>query len=160
MKIEIGKIIKTVGLKGEFKVYPYTDEPELRFEKGNSIEFNGSSFKITKSRLQKGCPIIQVESITTIDDAMKLIGSIITIDSEDLPHDDGYYAYQLKGFFAVYNDENIGKIIDFQSYGAQTNARIDLGNGKTILVPFIHPFVEHIDEENQSITFINLEGLL
>lgn len=160
MKIEIGKIIKTVGLKGEFKVYPYTDEPELRFEKGNSIEFNGSTYKIIKSRLQKGCPVIQVESINSIDDAMKLIGLIISIDSNDLPQDEGYYAYQLKGFSAYYNDKCIGTVVDFQSYGAQTNARIDLGNAKSILVPFIEPFIECIDEENQSITFVKLDGLL
>ena len=36
-QIKIGVLVNTHGLKGEVKVKPMTDFPDIRFQKGNTI---------------------------------------------------------------------------------------------------------------------------
>lgn len=160
MNLEIGKIIKTVGLKGEMKVYPITVEIEQRFSKGCEILINNTKHMIISYRDQKGCPIIKVNDITSIDQAEILIGQMIYVDSNDLPENDGFYGYELKQFSVIYNKSVVGRVKGFESFGAQVNMRLEKNDGKSVLIPFIEPFIVEIDEANQQIVMKNLEGLL
>lgn len=160
MNLEIGKIIKTVGLKGEMKVYPITVEIEQRFSKGCEILINNRKHTIISYRDQKGCPIIKVNDIASIDQAETLIGQMIYVDSNDLPENDGFYGYELKQFSVIYNESVVGRVKGFESFGAQVNMRLEKNDGKSVLIPFIEPFIVEIDEANQQIIMKNLEGLL
>ena len=44
-KIKLGQIVTAVGIKGEVKVYPYTDIPE-RFEEIDSLMIESKTAKI------------------------------------------------------------------------------------------------------------------
>ena len=160
MNLEIGKIIKTVGLKGEMKIYPITTELEQRFKVGKRVFIGNMCYQIKSFRMQKGCPIIKLSSIDTIELAQPLIGSVLTVDVKDLPEIDGHYGYELKHYDVIYGDQLVGKVKGFESFGAQVNMRLDLLNGKSVLIPFIDPFSENIDDQVQCIVMKNLAGLL
>ena len=51
-RIKVGKITTAVGIKGEVKVYPYTDDPE-RFEELESVYAGDDVMYIDKVRYQK-----------------------------------------------------------------------------------------------------------
>lgn len=161
MNIEVGKIIKTVGLKGEMKIYPLSDDYLLRFKKGEKLLINGKQHTIISFRLNKQCPVIKVSDIESIDQVEPLIGTIITIDSSWLPPlgENEYYGYQLKGFKVKYNDKVIGTVIGFETY-QQLNVRIQLDDGTTMLLPYFGAFKQSVDVERQEIVMANLEGLL
>lgn len=53
--IQVAKIINTHGLKGECKLYLYTDDPGHRFEKGRILYLNEKTpLKVVRFRMQKG----------------------------------------------------------------------------------------------------------
>ena len=159
MVIPIGKVVKTVGLKGEIKIYPYTQNGKQRFAKGQIIEINGVKYTIASMRLQGICPIIKLFGLTTIEMVEPLINMEITIDSTQLPPIEGHYGYQLKGYRVIFNGLTIGTLVDFEQYGPQLNARIQQED-HTFLVPFNRPFIETIDDVNSTIIMKGLDGLL
>ena len=71
-KLRIGKIVNTHGLKGEVKVYPYTDYPE-RFKEIQYLYMENSDEKISVEnvKISKNMVILKLSSILTIDDAEK-----------------------------------------------------------------------------------------
>ncbi len=48
-KIKLGKITAPVGIKGEVRVYPYTDIPE-RFSQIDELEIDGKYVEIENAR--------------------------------------------------------------------------------------------------------------
>ena len=57
-RIKVGKITTAVGIKGEVKVYPYTDDPE-RFEELESVYAGDDVMYIVKVRYQKNLVILK-----------------------------------------------------------------------------------------------------
>ena len=159
MVIPIGKVVKTVGLKGEIKIYPYTENTKERFANNQKITINDHGYTIESLRFQGICPIIRLKDNPRIENVEPLVNGIVTIDSNDLPKIDGYYGYQLKGYTVVFNGQTIGKLIDFEQYGPQLNARIQHEN-QSLLVPFNPQFVETINDATTTIIMKGLDGLL
>ena len=63
-KLRIGKIVNTHGLKGEVKVYPYTDYPE-RFKEIQYLYMENSDEKISVEnvKISKNMVILKLSSI-------------------------------------------------------------------------------------------------
>lgn len=57
-RIKVGKIVSAVGIKGEVKVYPYTDYPE-RFEELEGVYADGEWLEIDRVRYQKNMAVIK-----------------------------------------------------------------------------------------------------
>ena len=51
-RIKVGKIVSAVGIKGEVKVYPYTDYPQ-RFEELDCVYAGDEKLQIEKVRYQR-----------------------------------------------------------------------------------------------------------
>ena len=60
-RIKVGKIVSAVGIKGEVKVYPYTDYPQ-RFEELDCVYAGDEKLQIEKVRYQKNVVIRKLES--------------------------------------------------------------------------------------------------
>ena len=71
--IEIGKIVSSVGLKGQIKVYHYTDYKE-RFEELGEITVDGDVYKIDAVRYAKRQPVLSLHGIDSREKADKLRG--------------------------------------------------------------------------------------
>ena len=83
-KLRIGKIVNTHGLKGEVKVYPYTDYPE-RFKEIQYLYMENSDEKISVEnvKISKNMVILKLSSILTIDDAEKNRNNYLFIDRDN-----------------------------------------------------------------------------
>lgn len=172
--IAIGKIVKTVGIKGNLKVISLTDFPE-RFEKLEKIflydersgEFHTNktsgdvNFQIEDCIQLKDFLKIKIKDFDDLDKSKSLVGMIIMLrESDRVKLEDGqYYFYELVGLEMFDKNVLIGKVVSLQNYGSGDLFNVKHGN-KEILIPFKKEFVKNIDIENKRIDVDLIEGFL
>ena len=82
--LEAGKIVTTHGIRGEVKIMPYTDYPELLCEFDRL--FIGKEHKeiiIERSRVFKDMVIAKIEGTDSPEDAAKLRNKILFMHRDD-----------------------------------------------------------------------------
>ncbi len=150
-KIKIGKIVNAVALRGEVKVYHYSDYKE-RFEELDEIliERKGkfTAYEIENVRYQKNTAILKLKGVDDRNAAEALKESDIYITEENLRElpEDTFYVKDLIGC-RVINEENgdeIGRIKDVLQNSAQDIYQITLKNGKEALIPVVGEFVREV----------------
>lgn len=161
--IRIAKIINTRGLKGECKLNLYTDQPEVRFSKGNTLYLEEKTpLTVVKYSEYKGFGYVFFEEITSIEQAETLKNQTLYLPEDqlgDLEDEDEFYYSQLNGC-TVYNQnhENIGQVVDILETGANLVLRVQEGD-KTYLLPFVKAHVKAVDTENKTIEIEEMAGL-
>ena len=103
-KIHVGKIVNAVALKGEVKVYTYSN-PE-RYEEIKEIYVENKPHKIEKVRFQGNTVILKLSGIDDRNAAEACKGKEIYIAESELPAlpEDTYYIRDLIGMDVVTED--------------------------------------------------------
>ncbi|MCL2854725.1 MAG: ribosome maturation factor RimM [Defluviitaleaceae bacterium] len=164
---QIGKIVNTVGIKGEIKVFPTTDDPK-RFDLLDKIDVidqkgNQKVWVVDKVRHQKNVVILKLSGVDDMDTAAGLRGHSIIIDRKNaLPlEDDQYYISDLIGLSVDTEDGcNLGIIADVLQTGANDVYVVRPENGKDVLIPAIKQCVLNVDVVGGFVTVRLLEGLM
>ena len=120
-KIKIGKIVNTVGLKGEVKVYNYSDSIEI-YETIESIYVEDRLTVIENVRAQKNMVILKLEGADNRNAAEALRGKELYITEDDLPElpEGQYYVRDLIGMSVTEEDGNLlGHVTDVLQNTAQ-----------------------------------------
>jgi len=157
--------LKTVGLKGELKIKPLTDNPD-RYAPGKKIWVRtpkgSEDFIIAAVRETKGVFVVSLEGVTDIDRAEQLRGlDVFVPESEVPPLPEGeYYHYQILGL-PVYNYKGIllGKVADIFTAGVK-DVYVVKGQGKEYMIPVNDDTVDEIDVEGGRITLKRMKGYL
>lgn len=104
-KIKIGKIVNAVGLKGEVKVYNYSDSVDI-YETTDSVYIGDKLVKIENVRTQKNVVILKLAGISDRNGAEAAKGNELYITEADLPElpDGQYYVRDLIGMDVKEND--------------------------------------------------------
>lgn len=163
-RLEIGKIVNTHGLKGEIKVIPWTNTPEV-FEDIEYIYVKGreeAKFDISNIKYQKNNIILRLKGINDISEAEKLKNSIITADREQLGElEEGeYYITDLIDCTVEAEDGSIyGLVKDVINTGSSDIYVVKRDEMKDLLIPVIDDVVLNIDIEAKRITVRLMEGL-
>lgn len=160
--LEAGKIVNTHGIRGEVKIMPYCDSPELlcefdRLFMGKSLE----EVYIERSRVQKNMIICKIEGVDTPEEAEKLRNKMLYMHRDDLELDkDTYFIQDLIGMTVKNADtgEIYGIIDDVFQTGANDVYSIKNGD-KSYLVPAIADVVITTDIDSGIMTIRPLEGL-
>lgn len=160
--LEAGKIVNTHGIRGEVKIMPYTDVPELlcEFER-LFIGKDKAEIIIERSRVAKNMVIAKLEGVDTPEQAEKLRNKLLYMHRDDLELDDNtYFIQDLIGIEVKDADTGFvyGKITDVMQTGANDVYVIE-GNGREYLVPAIADVVISTDIDANSMTIRALEGL-
>ena len=148
-KIKIGKIVNTVGLKGEVKVYNYSDSIEI-YETIESIYVEDRLTVIENVRAQKNMVILKLEGADDRNAAEALRGKELYITEDDLPElpEGQYYVRDLIGMSVTEEDGNLlGHVTDVLQNTAQDIFEVESENGKKLLIPKVDQFVLDIDAE-------------
>lgn len=160
--LEAGKIVNTHGIRGEVKIMPYCDSPELLCEFDRL--FMGKSLKeiyIERSRVQKNMIICKIEGVDTPEDAEKLRNKMLYMHRDDLELDENtYFIQDLIGMTVKNADtgEIYGTIDDVFQTGANDVYSIKNGD-KSYLIPAIADVVITTDIDSGIMTIRLLEGL-
>jgi 16S rRNA processing protein RimM len=165
----VGKIVNTHGIRGEVKVISSTDFPDERYAKGNTLYiFSPTSsepveVKITSHRVHKNFDMLAFEGYSNVNDVEKFKGSVLKISEDQLTdlEEGEFYYHEIIGCIVFSEEgEEIGKIKEIISTGANDVWVIARKGEKDGLIPYIEDVVKDIDIENKKITIHIMEGLL
>lgn len=160
--LEAGKIVTTHGIRGEVKVIPYTDTPELLCEFDRLfIGKNRDEINVIRARVFKNTVIMKLEGIDTPEDAEKLRNKLLYMHRDDLElDDDTYFIQDLIGLEVSDADSGkvYGKIADVMQTGAN-DVYVIKGDDREYLVPAIADVVVSTDIDVGTMTIRPLEGL-
>ena len=82
-RIKVGKITSPVGIKGEVKVYLYTDYFE-RFEEFEELQADGDIVRIEKVRYKNEMVVLKFEGIDDRNAAETMRDKFLTIGKDEL----------------------------------------------------------------------------
>ena len=172
-KIKIGKIVNAVGLKGEVKVYNYSDSEEV-YERTPEIYAGDRLLKVQNVRMQKNMVILKLSGIDDRNAAEAAKGTELFITEADLPElpEGQFYIRDLIGmeveeqggsFHGVVTDvlQNTAQDIirKVSEQYAEDIFEVKRDDGKTVLIPKVDAFVQKIDGKERLITVTLIEGL-
>ena len=158
--LEAGKIVNTHGIKGEVKIMPYTDVPELLCE-FDRLFLNKQEIFIERSRVAKNMVIAKFEGVDTPEQAEKLRNKILYMHRDDLElDDDTYFIQDLIGIEVKDVETGViyGKITDVMQTGAN-DVYVIKGADREYLIPAIADVVVSTDIDNNIMTIKVLDGL-
>ncbi|MFV0516331.1 MAG: ribosome maturation factor RimM [Aminipila sp.] len=161
-KIKIGQIVNVVALKGEVKVYNYSDYKE-RFEELEYIYIEKTKTKIEKVRYMKEMVILKLEGVEDRSKAEALKGKNIFIGVDQLRElpEDTFYIKDLIGLdIKNQDDQVVGKLKDVIQNSAQDLYEIELDNKKTTLIPGVAEFILDINIKDKYIKIKFIDGIL
>ncbi|QJD83411.1 ribosome maturation factor RimM [Cohnella herbarum] len=167
--LNIGKIVNTHGIKGELKIYPQTDFPEVRFKVGNKLKMfppdSGSpvEIEIVAAREQKTMYVVKIKGYDNINQVEKFKGWELKVtDDERVPLPEGeYYFRDIVGCEVVSDEgETLGTVTDILSPGANDVWVVKMAKGKELLLPVIDDVVLDVDVTARKIKVHLMEGLL
>ena len=161
--LEIGKIVNVHGLRGDVKVVPWCDEPEVLCE--FDTLYLGKAQKpvnVTAARLQKGNVLLHLEGVDTVEAAEQLRNQVLYMDRDEVELEEGVYFIQdLIGLEVLDADtgKSYGKLSDVMQTGANDVYEIKDETGKTVLIPAIPDVVQETDLDGGVMRIRPLEGL-
>jgi 16S rRNA processing protein RimM len=166
----VGKIANTHGLRGELKVWPETDFPDVRFAKGSSLllvhpedESKMEQVKVAAAREQKGLYLIKFDRFDNINEVERFKGWSLMVPSDKRAklEQDEYYFHDIIGCVVVSEEgETIGEITDILRPGANDVWVVARPKGKPVYLPYIDDVVLSVDIANKMVTIRVMEGLL
>lgn len=159
--LEAGKIVTTHGIRGEVKIMPYTDTPELLCEFDRLfIGKDKSELYIERARVAKNMVIAKIEGIDTVEAAEKFRNKILFMHRDDLELDeDTYFIQDLIDMEVKDADSGFvyGKITDVLQNGA--NDVYVIKGDREYLVPAIPDVVISTDIDSNIMQIRPLDGL-
>ncbi len=159
--LEAGKIVTTHGIRGEVKIMPYTDTPELLCEFDRLfIGKDKAEIYIDRARVAKNMVIAKIEGIDTVEAAEKYRNKVLFMHRDDLELDeDTYFIQDLIDMEVKDVDSGFvyGKITDVLQNGA--NDVYVIKGDREYLVPAIPDVVISTDIDSNIMLIRPLEGL-
>ena len=162
--LSIGTIVGPQGIRGHFKVKPFTAAP-------NSLSAYGPVTTDTGQRLilqimsvnAKGLAIVSARGVDTRDAAEELRGLTLYVARESLPEpkDGEFYHADLLGMNVSKHDGPwLGTLIAIHNFGAGEIAELATDRGSTIMVPFTVDRLMKVDREEKELCLFVPDGLL
>jgi len=165
-RIKIGQIVNAVALRGEVKIYNYSDLE--RFEELDTVILanrkQSKEYKIENVRYQKNMVIVKFKGVNDRNQAEALKDYEVFITEEDLKElpEDTFYIRDLIGC-EVKNIETglvIGKISDVLQNTAQDLYQVDLEGGKQVFIPAVSQFVKNVKIAEKMVEVSLIPGFL
>lgn len=158
MRVEVGQIVNTHGIKGEIKVKSNSDFTDVRFQPGQVLTVvhnnNDLEYTVKSHRVHKGLHMLTFEGINNINDIEHLKGSSIyqERDHEDIVLEENEFYYSDIIGCTVFDDQEtpIGRVINIFETGA--NDVWVIKGSKEYLIPYIADVVKEVDVENKKLS--------
>ncbi|MGN1339660.1 MAG: ribosome maturation factor RimM [Oscillospiraceae bacterium] len=161
--LEIGKIVATQGIRGEFRVQYYCDSAEVLCD-FDTLYLDKGKTEVTVQRAypHKNIVVMKLLGIDKIEQAQPLIGKILYLDRDDAELEEGLYFIQdIIGLTVkdVDSGEVYGKITDVYQNGASDVYSIRKEDGRELLFPCIDEVVISTDIDSGEMLIRPLPGL-
>ncbi len=161
--LETGKIVTTHGIKGEVKVMPWCDDPQMFLElKKLYLEKGKKEIQIDGARLQKNMVLLKINGIDDMTAAQAMRGKILYLNRDDIKLDDSeYFIQDLIGLTVKDADSGkvYGELVDVSETGANDVYHIKFEDGSIKLIPAIKNVIIKTDIDNNIMEIRPLAGL-
>ena len=88
--LECGKIVNTHGIRGEVKIQPWADSPEVLCALP-ALYIDGAPVALRSARVHKGNVIALLEGVSDVDQAMLLQNKVVWLNRDDLRLPEGTF---------------------------------------------------------------------
>lgn len=162
--IEAGKIVTTHGVRGEVKVYPWCDDPEMFYDI-DTLYLDAAGrrpVQIEGVRMQKNMLLLRLEGVDTLEAAAAMRDQVLYVHRDDIPMEEGEYLIQDLIGLEVYDADTgrlYGKLTQVSPTGANDVYHIRFADGQERLIPAIPQVVIETDPEGGRMTIRPLPGL-
>ena len=153
--VEAGEIVTTHGVRGEMKVLPWVDGPEILCE-FDRVRIAGREYNVESCRIQKSCNLLKVEGIDTMEAAQAMRGKTVELYREDID-DEVIFAAELIGVEVYADGENIGKIVEVLDYPG--NSVYVVKGEHEYMIPAVKSFILSTDMEKNEMQVSIIEGM-
>jgi len=153
--IEAGEIVSTHGVKGEVKVLPWVDGPDILCE-FDRCRVGGKEYIMEQVRVQKTCNLVKLQGVDTMEDAQALRGKTLELYREDID-DEVIFAAELIGVEVYAEGVSIGKIADVLDYPG--NSVYVVRGQYEYMIPAVNQFILSTDLEKNEMRVKLIEGM-
>lgn len=164
--ILIGNVANIHGIKGEIKIYPYTDDI-LNLTNLKSIYFDKElkeKYKIISARVHKNMLVIKLEGINDANEALELKTKDVYIPRNALKELDNNTYYIEDLLFSDIVEEESGNVIGKLTYVFNTGANdiyeVEREDKSKIYLPAISDVIKKVDIKSKKIYVKLMEGLI
>ena len=161
---KVGKIVNTQGLKGEVRVYPFTDDIN-RFDELDVFyldkDFN-TKWNVERVRYKGNLVIMKIKDIDSIEKAERLRDKFIYVSREDgreLEEEEYFIADMIGLDVFTVDGEKVGVLKEVLQYAAN-DVYVVKGEEKEYLIPAITKFVPTIDINERKMIIDPIKGML
>ena len=153
--VEAGEIVSTHGVRGEVKVLPWLDCPEMLCE-FDRCRIEGKDYKIEQCRVQKTCNLVKLTGIDTMEAAQAMRGKTVELYRDDID-DDVIFAAELIGVEVFCEGEQVGKIVDVLDYPGNS---VYVVKGKhEYMIPAVKAFILDTNMAENTMQVKLIEGM-
>ena len=153
--IEAGEIVTTHGVKGEVKVMPWVDGPEILCE-FDRCRIAGKEYEIESCRVQKTCNLVKLSGVDSMEAAQAMRGKVIELYREDID-DEVIFAAELIGVDVYADGDLLGKITEVLDYPG--NAVYVVNGEHEYMIPAVKQFILSTDLEANTMQVKIIEGM-
>ncbi len=165
MQLQVARIGKPHGIRGEVTVQVLTDAPSERFVAGTEFVVEPASagpLTIRSARWNKDILLLGFEEVADRNAAEVIRGAKLFIETEELDDEDddeGWYEHELVGLEARVGSQVVGTIAALTTLPVQDLLTVKTPDGKEILIPFVDEIVPEVNVEDGYILVTPPAGL-
>ncbi|MDQ6753989.1 MAG: ribosome maturation factor RimM [Actinomycetota bacterium] len=164
MQVQVARIGKPHGIRGEVTVQVLTDAPDDRFVPGMDVVVEPATLgplTLRSARWNKDILLLGFDQISTRNQAETLRGARLFVDSDEVEDDDddAWYEHELVGLEARVGSEVVGKVIGLSTMAVQDLLLIENADGEEILVPFVTEIVPEVNVDGGYVRLTPPPGL-
>lgn len=164
MQVQVARIGKPHGIRGEVTVQVLTDVPEERFVPGAEFVVEPEKLgplTVESARWNKDILLLAFEEVPDRNRAEELRGARLYIDTDEVADDDedAWYEHQLVGLSVRVGEETVGTVAALNTLPAQDLLVVEGRDGQEILVPFVEQIVPEVNIEAGYIRLTPPDGL-
>ena len=151
MQLQVARIGKPHGIRGEVTVQVLTDAPGDRFVPGTQFIVEPASagpLTVISARWNKDILLLAFDEIVTRNEAETLRGAKLFIETEEIGADDddeGWYEHELVGLDIRVGANVVGKVSGLHTLPVQDLLVVTTNDGKEVLIPFVEQIVPEVN---------------
>ena len=156
--LECGKIVNTHGIRGEVKIQPWADSPEVLCALP-ALYIDGAPVALRSARVHKGNVIALLEGVSGVDQAMLLKNKVVWLNRDDLRLPEGtFFLADLMGLRVVDEEGQELGILDEVLSPSRQQVYVVKGD-RELMIPAVPQFILETNVAGGYIKVRLIEGM-